>query len=209
MEQKMQEDPNYNPLITHYGEHLRLLDQNEGKSIAEYIIENYIKPEYFLTDEDFKDIAYMARQEKYLPMITSNDPEIKSKYKDFEYSNGFIHDFKMNNRIDSRKFRLKRRLANPTLTYQNEFVNEIKDFLSISPRDHIFYCDETGYALVPKGILTWFQVNVDQNSQQSAMNDKEQITVLATITAANTKLPLTFIAEGLTEKIEKSQIGCR
>ena len=60
---------------------------------------------------------------------------------------------------------------------------------------------------MPKGILTWSQVNVDSNSRQSLMNEKQQITILATITADNTKLPLMFIAEGQTEKVEKTQLG--
>ena len=74
-------------------------------------------------------------------------------------------------------------------------------------RDHILNCDETGYALKPKGILTWSQVNVDYNSRHSLKNEKQQITVLATITADNTKLPLMFISEGKTEKVEKAQLG--
>ena len=74
-------------------------------------------------------------------------------------------------------------------------------------RDHILNCDETGYALKPKGILTWSQVNVDYNSRHSLKNEKQQITVLATITADNTKLPLMFAAEGQTEKVEKTLLS--
>lgn len=128
----------YNPLSNHYRELSRLFDRNDEKSIAEYLIENYIKQGYFFTDEDFKDIAYMAWQEKYWPLITSNDPETK---------------------------------------------------------------------LESKLLLTWSQVNVDQNPRQSALSDKEQITVLATITAAKTKLQLLSVSEGLSEQVEKSQIG--
>lgn len=56
---KIMINPDFNPLIRHYSENLRIFDPTEEKAIADYIIENNIKPGYKFTDEDFKDIAYM------------------------------------------------------------------------------------------------------------------------------------------------------
>jgi hypothetical protein len=55
--------------------------------------------------------------------------------------------------------------------------------------------------------LTWTPAGLDGVTVQLNANDKEKITVLASITAARTKLPLQFIAKGRTVRAERNQLG--
>lgn len=197
------EDPSFNPTNKKHGQHLRIFTDYEENSIADYIVDNYIICGMYFTDEDFKEIALLAWQEKYLPMLDMNNQD---DFKEFHCSAGFIDDFKKNHRFSSKMFHLKRR-PESSAEFEKPFLDEITKLLLIVPNDRILNCDETGWKLFPKGILTWSEKGRDHNSRLSLMNDKDQVTVLATITAARTKLPLLFIAEGKTERVEASQIG--
>ena len=86
-------------------------------------------------------------------------------------------------------FHIKRR-SDPDHEIQTKFLKEMKEVFDNVPLDHILNADETGWKLMPKGILTWGETGVDNLTRQAKINDKSQITVLATITTANTKLPL-------------------
>ena len=46
--------------------------------------------------------------------------------------------------------------------------------------DRILNADESGWKLLPKGLLTWSETGVDNMSWQGNVNGKNQITVLAT-----------------------------
>lgn len=80
-------------------------------------------------------------------------------------------------------------------------------FDSQIPWDHIVNCDETSWKLFPNGLLTWADSGSDNVQTIVQGNTKDSITALATISAANTKLPLFIIAKGETERVEKSQLG--
>jgi hypothetical protein len=73
--------------------------------------------------------------------------------------------------------------------------------------NHIINCDETAWQVVPNGLLTWAPVGADGVSVELNANEKEIITVLASITAARTALPLQFVAKGRTTRAERSQCG--
>ena len=66
---------------------------------------------------------------------------------------------------------------------------------------------ETGWKLFPPGILTWAETGYDNITRAGKVDDKSQITAIATVTAALTKLPLFFVAQGKTEQVEETQIG--
>ena len=51
------------------------------------------------------------------------------------------------------------------------------------------------------------EIGVNNLSRNGAINDKNQVTVLATKTACNQKLPLLFVVQGQTAHCEDSQIG--
>ena len=196
----------FDPLQKQSGKHQRIFTDSEENSIAQFIKDNYITPSYYFTDEDFRDIAFSAWREKYFPILDSEDPEVLKSFKDFHCSDGFVFDFKSRHRFSSKRFHTKRRPQVFTEREQN-FVKEIKELKENVPRGRILNCDETGWLLTPKGILTWSETNIDIIVRQSNTSDKDSITVLATVAFDRTKLPLHFIAKGLTEYVEGSQLG--
>lgn len=204
--QELLKNPDYTPLIKKVGLHNRVFTDDEENAIAEFIVENYIKPKLFFTDSDFKEIALIAWQEKYLPILDSEDESVRKKYKEFHCSEGFINDFKKNHKFSSKRCHLKRR-PDPDDEYAQQFIDEIKQLLDTVDHERILNCDETGWKLFPKGILVWSETGIDNGGTMAKMSDKEQLTVLATVSAANTKLPLFFLAKGKTELVDNTQIG--
>lgn len=130
----------FDPLKKQHGKHRRIFNDQEENSIAQFIKEYYISPGYYFTDEDFKDIAFAAWREKYLPMLDSDNPEDLKSFKDFHCSDGFVFDFKNRHRFSSRKFHTKRR-PDVSDEYEMNFINEIKDIKKSVPAGRILNCD--------------------------------------------------------------------
>ena len=204
--QALGKNTRFNPLVRKWGEHRRIFTDEEEDMIADYIVTNFIQTGIYFTDEDFKEIALQAWQEKYIPIYNSDDPNIKKQFKEFRCSRGFIADFKYHHNFSSKIFHIKRR-ADPNNPKECQFMKEMADLFEHVPLHRILNADETGWKLFPKGILTWGETGVDNMSRQGSISDKSQVTVLATIAADYTKLPLLFVAQGKTEQVEASQIG--
>ena len=195
-----------NPLDRKWGQHSRIFTGEEEDSIADYIITNYIQQGAYFTDEDFVEIATEAWREKYIPIMNSSDEEERKKFKPFSCSRGFIQDFKYHHMFSSKTFHIKRR-ADPKSEKEKKFMDEMSALFNQVPHNRILNADETGWRLFPKGVLSWGETGVDNMSRNGDINDKSQVTVLATITADNQKLPLLFVAQGQTARCEDSQIG--
>jgi hypothetical protein len=73
--------------------------------------------------------------------------------------------------------------------------------------DMLVNCDETAWRLFPSGLLTRAPVGKDGVTVRLDGNEKDSIAVLASVTAAGTKLPLYAIAKGKTRRVEQSQLG--
>ena len=59
--------------------------------------------------------------------------------------------------------------------------------------------------IVPKQrILTWAETGHYNITREGKVEEKAQITAIATVTAAYTKLPLMFVAQGKTATVEES-----
>ena len=97
-------NPRFNPLDKKYGQHKRIFTDEEEDSLADYIVDNYIIPGHYFTDDDFRELALQAWKEKYIPILNSSDPEIRSQYKEFTCSRGFIYDFKYHHHFSSKVF---------------------------------------------------------------------------------------------------------
>jgi hypothetical protein len=73
--------------------------------------------------------------------------------------------------------------------------------------DMILNCDETSWRLYPNNILTWWDTGADDVSIHIQGDEKEALTVLATVSASGAKWPLYFLAKGKTTRVERMQIG--
>lgn len=195
----LKKDPNFDPLVTKCGQHLRIFTDEEEDAITDYIITNILLQGILFTDEDFEDLIMQAYFEKH-----RNDPE-DAPIKQFTVSKGFIYDFKKNHRITSKKCHTKRRPDNKK--YDSLFVADIEDVFANNDLRYIINIDETGWQVVPGNISVWHMVGADHVVRYINANEKEKITVVAAIAADGTKLPLQFIAKGTTPAVLESQIG--
>ena len=64
--QQLSKNARFNPLNRKWGEHKRIFTDQEQDAIADFILENYIKKGRYFTDDDFREIALAAWQDKYL-----------------------------------------------------------------------------------------------------------------------------------------------
>lgn len=195
--QKVKKDPDYDPRIGYKRKRRAIFTIEEEEGIADYIRTNFLEQKRLFTDEDFRLIAIDAYLEKY------RDAD---KVPHFNCSNGYIYDFKMRHRFSSRLSHSKRRPPVQSDEVKN-WILKIKELLKREDRRRIINIDETAWVLFPKGILTWAERGAEDVSFYAQGDPKESVTVLAAITADNTRLPLQFIATGKTERVEESQLG--
>jgi hypothetical protein len=181
-----------------HGTFHRIFTDEEEAALKEYVVANYILPGNPFCDEDFPPIAMGAFLEKH----AGN----KGPIPEFNCSNGFISDFKTRNHISSRIAHCHRR---PSVTPEQEaeWVSRLKGLLSTEPHSRILNVDETCWRVYPTGMKTWAEKGAQGVHLQISGNEKEKLTVLATVAADRTKLPLVILAEGKTDRVEVSQLG--
>jgi hypothetical protein len=83
----------------------------------------------------------------------------------------------------------------------------IEEHSRASSLDLVVNCDETAWRLIPSGLLTWAPVGADEVTVRLNGNEKDNVTVLASVTANENKSPLFAIAKGKTQRAEQSQLG--
>ena len=182
------EDPEWRPYSTvNHGLHHRIFTDIEEEAITQFIVENYFKPCHAFHDDDFRFLAMQAFLEKY----QDQDPP------DFQCSPGFIADFKSRNHFSSRRAHYKRRPRVDSQTVE-AWVTEVRTLLRTFPHDRIINGDETAWRILPNGATTWAEKGSDSVVLHVQDDEKKTITVMASVTAAGTKLPLLLIANGIT-----------
>ena len=112
---KLQIDPTYDPTKKQIRA-TRIFTPEEEDNIATFIKENIIRPGYFFTDDDFRELIISEYLRKY-----NNSENIKK----FNASNGYIFHFKEKNKISSRKCHIRRRPIKGTC--EETFVNQIEN----------------------------------------------------------------------------------
>jgi hypothetical protein len=90
---------------------------------------------------------------------------------------------------------------------RQKWIRMIRELVQTVPRSWIVNCDETAWLLHPNPILTSAERGSDSIQAKINGNKKDCVTVLASVSASGSKLPLVFIAAGKTERVEQSQIG--
>jgi hypothetical protein len=151
---------------------------------------------------DFRLLAIDA-SDRWNPIdVSSETPD----FKQFLARNGFITLFKKRNRFSSRRCHLKRR-SPPNPELKQQFLGEMAEIVRHANPERVLNCDEISWKSCANGIVTC----ADTGSQNIAVNvtgnEKESITVMATITLTETKLPLYLLAEGSTERCQFSQLA--
>ena len=198
-------DPFYDPCDTSvHGTFHRIFTDEQEENIVQYIDLNYIKMGKYFSDFYFETIIYNAFDEIY--------PNPKTAPK-FECSPGFISDFKNRHRLSSRLAHFRQRPVNKT---EEQIEIEIQSFRSQvsnliekvrNTNEVVLNADETGFQVLPTTIRTWAFKNDKNISINVYENDKDRVSIMATITSEYKKLPLFIIAKANDEDEAEEQIG--
>lgn len=182
-----------------HGTHHRLFTDLEEAEIKHVIVSEYIEVGKLFTSATFQAIA----KEKWTEL--GRDP------KEFVCSDKFISGFRKGNGLTSRKCHLKRRDRGGERQNIEIWTRSIQDLIARHEMngtlDLVVNCDETAWRIVPSGLVTWAPVGEENIRVCPGANEKDSVTVLASVTATGQKLPLFAIAKGKTKRVEQSQLG--
>ena len=195
---KRLQNPQWTPCLKRVAKN-RIFTEEEEDDIADEIRREFIEKGLVFTDHEFRMLILGHYQNKYLSPLYDKIPE-------FNCSNGFIYDFKKRHRFSSRKAHMKRR---PTINPEDvaHWTEQIKTLMKSVDRDCLINADETSWTVFPNNIFTWSTTGSENVSITCQGNDKDCLTVLASITANGGKLPLYFLATGKTHRVMGSQLG--
>lgn len=198
--QKHAEDSEWRPYNTSvHGLHHRIFSDAQEAAIKEFVFDNYIKPGIIFRNRDFPKIAMQAFLENF-----GDDDELK----DFRCSGHFVRDFMRRQNISLRRAHVKRRpVRNQSPDDIEKWVGEVKQLLATVPNDRVLNGNETGWKIAPNNLHTWAESGSDNIQVKCQDDDKKSLTVMATVSASGTRLPLFVISKGATERSERSQIG--
>ena len=174
----------------------RLFSDEVEAAIAQHINDTFFEEDLLFTNDDFRQLVFE---------LWCEDKDDWQKMDEFKCSAGFITDFKARNRISSRKLHYKRR---PTVTAEQKtaWMDYVHSLLSTANADLIINMDETHWQTFPNGIMTWRRTGSDAVQVRMNGNEKQGLTVLASVTASGKKLPLLILAKGKTERCEQTQL---
>jgi hypothetical protein len=194
---KIRKNLGWTPLDTLWGEHRRIFSNEIESMMAEEIRANYVQPHRLFTTEDFCTLALRWYRDVYRDV---------GRETRFVCSPEFIRGFRGRNRFSLRRNHFKRRTP-VSEEEQAKWIADVTTLLATEDNDLILNCDETAWRLYPEGILTWWDTGADNVSISIQGDEKDSMTVLATISASHQKWPLFCVAKGKTERVERSQIG--
>jgi hypothetical protein len=198
---KWRKDPQWRPwnMKENHGTHNRIFNDWEEAEIKEIIVSQYLEVGKFFTSATFEAVA----REKWRD--SGRDPDA------FVCSKKFISGFRKRNAFTSRKCYLKRRERGATGQNIEIWTRNIQHLIVQheinGTLDLVVNCDETAWRLVPTGLMTWAPVGAENVRVDPGTNEKDSVTILASVTADGQKLPLFAIAKGKTKQVERSQLG--
>lgn len=195
---KLKRDPNWSLESTKMESHRRIFTVLEEKAIADKIRSEIIDKHMLFTDEDCRELLLQEWRQK-----VTKQPRLR---RVFSCSSGYIHNFKKRNQFSSRRAHYKRR-PQTNSDHCTEWVELIANLLKTRDNRLILNCDETFWRVFPGAIMTWAQTNAESVTIDIKGSEKDGLTVLATIGADGSKLPLFFIASGKTARVEASQVA--
>jgi hypothetical protein len=164
----------WRPWQTHSGRHKRIFSRDEEAALATFVRDNCIAKGLILTDSDFCEIAMNAFSLKYQDFRV-HMPMLKC-------SPWFIANFKRRHCFTSSRVHFKHR--SPAAQNQRQTcLAKIRELLQNVPWNRIIECGETSWLLHPNGILTWGEVGAESVQTKIPGNEKETITIVASVTA--------------------------
>jgi hypothetical protein len=118
---------------------------------------------------------------------------------EFKASAPFVQDFRARNGMALRRPSLKRR-RRVTEAEMTQFIHHVKQVMTRIPSESLVNLDETNWRSASPDFLTWGRRATESVSCIGENDQKEGITVIATVDAAGNQLPLTIIGKGKTRR---------
>jgi hypothetical protein len=87
------------------------------------------------------------------------------------------------------------------------WANWLSELITVHENDMILNCDEISWRLYPNSILTWWDTAGNDVSIHIHGDEKDCLTMFATISVSGIKYSLCFLAKGKTERVERTQIA--
>jgi hypothetical protein len=196
------DDPSWRSYDPRRAQRRRVFTDEEEGILAERIRTEFLEHGLLFTDADFR---LMAIEQYYLWHLVDPSAE-QADFKRSMASNGFVYGFKKRNHISSHRSHFKRR-SPPNPEIQTKFLAEIYGLHESANRDFVLNCDEISWKLYPNRMLTWADRGSDRIVFNVTGNEKECFTVMATISLSGTKLPVSILGKGLTDRCEINQFG--
>ena len=202
---KWRKDDNYDPSdMSVHGISKRIFTNEQENNLSDHIIEVYIKTGRYFPDFMFQSLAFDFYEEIY-----QNSPSAP----EFNCSKGFIYDFKNRNKFSSRLAHFRQRPISKSQEKINkeieDFKSQVRDLIKISEEtdEPVVNADETGFQVLPTSIKTWAIKNTTNISINVADSDKERLSIMASITSDNQKLPLFIIGKGNNKETVEEELG--
>lgn len=202
---KWDEDKSWNPFYTkNHGSFHRIFNDQQEDNIMEYIDANYISEGNYFSDSQFQTVVFDA-----FNLIHEDDLEIPN----FNCSAHFIHDFKTRHNVSSKMAHFKQRSKNNPKSDNTYVIDEFKATIqSVIENarlkgEPVVNGDETGFQILPNCVKTWAYKNSSNVSINVLDSTKERISVMASITSTNCKLPLFIIAGANSEEENDDLLG--
>jgi hypothetical protein len=121
-------------------------------------------------------------------------------------ANGFINLFKKRT-ASALDDRTSRDVLGQIPEVEQRFVDDIMEIVKSENPELVLNCDETSWQLYRNGILTWADTWSQNVAISATENEKDSLTVMATVSLARQKLPLYIMAKGETIRCEAMQLG--
>ena len=195
----LMENPNWRPSRTNYGKQKKIFTDTEEEELIEYIQNTYLKKGLFYSDQDFRyDVLQFYRKKAFQEI---EDMQLgfcqKQKIKKFRCSPSFIISFRKRWQQRLRRPNFKRR-PNVTFEQKENFISKVKEAIKKYGGNLVFNMDETNYRIVNNKFMTWANKGAKTVNCNINNDIKQGITVLATISKSNKKLPLMILGKGKT-----------
>jgi hypothetical protein len=195
-------DPTWRPSHEAYSDTQRTFTDEEEQRLLTQVMTSFLEKGLYYSDADFKVDALqfhqhlVAEAEAEALSTGRTDPIV---VRAFKYSPPFIIDFRKRHMMSLRRPSIKRR---PTTTdaQVRAFVENVKELMRIVPAERIMNIDETNWRPVAAGFKTWAPTGAESVHCIVDNDDKQGVTVIAAISAAEEKLPLTVIGKGKTQR---------
>jgi hypothetical protein len=94
-----------------------------------------------------------------------------------------------------------------TREQRQNWIEKIQEVFQTLPLSRIVNCNELAWLLSSNCLVAWAEPGSEPISAKINGNEKDCLTVLASMIAVGPKIPLVLVAPGKIGRVEHSQIG--